>query len=390
MNGNKQNLNEKLIGNLKPRAAGAYLIWDKRQRGFAVQVQPTGRAAYKCIYSFAGRVRWYHIAECGAIATAEARKLAGRVMYAVAEGQDPQAERKAARSLGTFEEIHERYVNEYASKKNKSWKHTATKLVQPHLLPRWGKLHIANIGRADVEAIATSLADRPVMANQVIAAASAIFNWAIKRDIVKTNPCALVDKNDTRERERVLSDSELPLFWQAFEDCGLAGQALKMLLLTGQRPGEVLAMRSEHIVDGWWEMPGAPVGDWPGTKNGASHRVWLPKPAQQLLKEMFPDGPVFPVTNIDATMRAVCKQLGVTDKVTPHDLRRTHGTTVARLGFGRAAMNRVQNHKEGGIGDTYDRYNYEKENQTVMEAVAAQILRTVAGEREDVVVAFRK
>ena len=28
----------------------------------------------------------------------------------------------------------------------------------------------------------------------------------------------------------------------------------------------------------------------------------------------------------------------------------THGSTITALGFGRDAMNRVQNHKEGGIG----------------------------------------
>ena len=51
-----------------------------------------------------------------------------------------------------------------------------------------------------------------------------------------------------------------------------------MILLTGQRPGEVTHMRREHIEDGWWTLPGAPVPalGWPGTKNGETHRVWLP------------------------------------------------------------------------------------------------------------------
>ena len=87
----------------------------------------------------------------------------------------------------------------------------------------------------------------------------------------------------------MLSDSELPRFWSAFDDAGLVvGTALKMILLTGQRPGEVSHMRREHIVDGWWEMPGEPVPalGWPGTKNGESHRVWLPKAAQALLAEL--------------------------------------------------------------------------------------------------------
>jgi integrase len=63
------------------------------------------------------------------------------------------------------------------------------------------------------------------------------------------------------------------------------GTALKLILLTGQRPGEVSHLREEHIEDGWWTMPGEPVPalSWPGTKNGQTHRIWLPKPAQELL-----------------------------------------------------------------------------------------------------------
>jgi integrase len=72
-------------------------------------------------------------------------------------------------------------------------------------------------------------------------------------------------------------------------------------------------------------------------------------------------------------MRDVCKRLQML-RVTPHDLRRTHGTTVTALGFGRDAMNRVQNHKEGGIASVYDRHQYADENKRVMESVAARIL----------------
>ena len=39
-------------------------------------------------------------------------------------------------------------------------------------------------------------------------------------------------------------------------------------------------------------------------------------------------------------MRAICAHLGIDDKVTPHDLRRT------ALGFGRDAMNRIQTTKK--------------------------------------------
>ena len=154
---------------------------------------------------------------------------------------------------------------------------------------------------------------------------------------------------------------ELPQFWTAFDDAGLvASSALKMILLTGQRPGEVAHMRREHIVDGWWEMPGEPVPalGWPGTKNGESHRVWLPQAGaghpggagrrRDHRLRVRRASAAARSTELDGAMRDICKKLGV-ERATPHDLRRTHGSTITALGFGRDAMNRIQNHKEGGI-----------------------------------------
>jgi hypothetical protein len=57
----------------------------------------------------------------------------------------------------------------------------------------------------------------------------------------------------------------------------------------------------------------------------------------------------------------------------PHDLRRTHGTTITGLGFGREAMNRIQNHKECGIGSFYDRYAYADENKRIMQSVETKL-----------------
>ena len=121
--------------------------------------------------------------------------------------------------------------------------------------------------------------EAPIVANQTLAAASAIFTWAIRQEILTVNPCKLVDRNPTTDRERVLSDAEVSAA------VGRLDPALRLILLTGQRPGEVAAMQREHIVDGWWQMPGKPQGDWPGTKNGRDHRVWLSEPAQALVEQ---------------------------------------------------------------------------------------------------------
>jgi integrase len=372
-------MNALTVARLKP-ASVPYVVWDAKQRGLAIRVRPTGHAAWKAIYSRHGRTRWLHLGDATAIGLADARQLAAETMLAVARGGDPAADKKAQRSQGAFAELATRYLEEHAKRHNKSWPQ-ADRLVRKHLLPFWGKLQAAAITRSDVKSVLMRI-PHAVLANQVQAAASAIFNWAVKEELLTVNPARSIERNETQARERVLSDSEIPAFWKLFDSAGDAGTALKLVLLLGQRPGEVRAMRREHIVDGWWSMPGAPIPalDWPGTKNGQSHRVWLPASVQELIGTGT-SGPVFPgVDKLDRIMRRIIGDLPYTR---PHDLRRTFGTTVTGMGFGREAMDRIMNHKEASVGDVYDRADYGPQMKKVMEAVAARIVNLATGQPAD-------
>jgi integrase len=384
---NKQKINALTVARLKP-ADKPYVVWDTMQRGLAIRIRPTGARAWKAIYNRHGRTRWLHLGDATAIGLADARQLAAEAMLAVARGADPAADRKAQRSQGTFAELAARYVAEYAQKRNKSWKQ-ADRLVRMELLPYWGKLQAGSISRADVKALMARIT-KPVLANQTLAAASAIFSWAIREELLTANPCRSIERNETKSRERVLTDSEIPQFWALFDEAGVAGRALKVLLLSGQRPGEVASMRREHIADGWWTMPGAPVPalNWLGTKNGQGHRVWLPVPVQELIGDGA-SGPVFSGVDLDRTMRRIIGELPHT---TPHDLRRTFGTTVTGLGFGRENMDRIMNHKpKGSVTDVYDRADYSAEIKRVMEAVAGHIAGLASGRPiEGNVVAFNR
>ena len=208
--------------------------------------------------------------------------------------------------------------------------------------------------------------DAPIVANQTLAAASAIFSWAIKQEILTVNPCKLVDRNPTTDRERVLSDAEVALLWPKLDP------ALKLMLLTGLRPGEVAAMQREHIVEGWWQLPGKPQGDWPGTKNARDRRVWLSEPAQALIDQHLAEEGGQP----RALLRDLVADLKL-ERATPHDLRRTCLTWITRLGFGRDAMDRIANHKTSKVTDVYDRHGYSDEDKRVMVAVARHVLSLI-------------
>ena len=202
-------------------------------------------------------------------------------MLDVIEGKDPVAERKAERASGSFADLAGQYVELHAKKHNKSWKQ-AEHLVARHLLPRWGKLKAIAITRADVRAMMVRI-EAPIVANQTLAAASAIFSWAVRQEIVTINPCHGVDRNPTTDRERVLSDAEVKLLWPKLDP------ALKLILLTGQRPGEVAAMQPRISSTAGGRCRASLQGDWPGTKNGRDHRVALSEPAQALVERHLAD-----------------------------------------------------------------------------------------------------
>lgn len=369
------------------------LLYDTDLRGFCLSVEPSGSKAFKVIYGHEGKKRWFTIGRADALSVTRARNLARETIARVYQGGDPQSERSERKRAATFGTLVEQYL---ADKKVQAGKRTLGQSewrLSKYVLPVWGGLSAFEIRPAQVRSLHSQLTARvgPYAANNALADASAVFTWAIKNDKVPNNPCRGLEYNPPNPRGRVLSDAEVPAVWAAFNSYGpCSGSALKMILLTGQRPGEVRHMRWEHIIGRWWCMPGKPdeALDWPGTKNTHDHRVWLSEPAWALLLDIGPqkEGFVFHTASGKASydlpkvMRRITERLSLRSSLTPHDLRRTNGTTITRLGYGRDAMNRIQNHIEGGIADIYDRYGYEKENIAIMEAVAAEFMKILGAD----------
>ena len=136
----KRNLTDLFIKKLKP-SERVTKIYDLKQRGLVVQVQPSGSAAWKVYYSLHGRPRWYHIGRTDAVGLAYARKVAAQIMLRVALGDDPQVQRTAQRASGTFREVAEAYLSE---SQNKSvWQYE--RQLRAHALPLWGSMPAGSI-----------------------------------------------------------------------------------------------------------------------------------------------------------------------------------------------------------------------------------------------------
>jgi Arm domain-containing DNA-binding protein len=255
------------------REAHAYRVWDSFARGLVLVIQPSGARSYHIIYRHNGGRRDYFIGSAGAVSLKAARLITSEVTDAVAHGRDPWAERRAEQNAGTFAEAVDRYALYTKNKKgNKSWQQS-DRLMRRYLMPKWGAWKIDAIKRADVKSLIGKI-EAPILANQILKNAGALFGWALREEMIALNPCIGVEKNPSTTRERFLTDSEIPKFWAAFDNAGpVRSAALRTVLLCGQRPGEISSMRWEHIDGILWTLPGKPEPKtkWPGTKNGETH-----------------------------------------------------------------------------------------------------------------------
>lgn len=384
----RERLTNLSIGRLKPEAR-PYLCWDTEPRSFAVSVQPTGSMSYKVIYSWRGVARWYSIGLVANIPLADARKIAYGVLLQVANGIDPAAVRKAGKKGETFAELVDGY-RVYAAARNKSAAQTDKKYVVRFLLPEFGSKRAVDITRSDVRDLFKKITiTAPIVANSTLTECRTIFNWAIREEFggIKANPAFGIELNPRNDRERILSPKELPLFWKMFVNAiEPRGAALMLILLTGQRPGEVLHMHRDSIEGGWWTLERKPIPhlNWPGIGKSKTHRVWLGSPpVQEILSTLPATGLLFrsptgskPVDDLAAVMSKINLALNIAEPlVTPHDLRRTFGSTVTGMDYSTEQMDRLLNHSVGKkVTKIYDRNVYDEQNKKIWEVVTPRIV----------------
>lgn len=355
--------------------------------GFGIRVYPSGRKAFFVRYRRGG-LRRFNLGNFPAVSLREARAKAESILGHVAEGDDPQADRQEVLGALTFGELAASFLEKHSKHRKRSWKEDE-RILNRELLPAWGKLSAVAVRRRDVAWLLDKIASRPapIMANRVRALASRIFRFAVEREIVEFNPVTgTAAPGEERKRARVLSEEEIRTLWIAWEQEGsVTSAAFRMLLLTGQRLGEVLTMRWADVSGVWWTLP-------PGaTKNKRGHRVYLSGQAMALLEELARAGRgrewVFPsprtkknVTSLNVATRRFRTASGVADW-SVHDLRRTVATHMGRkpLSIPRQVIGFVLGHVDGGVTAIYDRAEREPEIETALRAWGSRLEDLVRG-----------
>ena len=163
-------------------------------------------------------------------------------------------------------------------------------MIKGGLAERWKDRPVSEITRRDViavvdEARATAIPGRSprtrgssgARERELINCFSGMFKWLLKRDLVTSLPTMGLERPPSGERDRVLTAGELRRLWAACDD-GPFGRVVKLLMLTGQRTGEVAGMRWSELGEDTWIIPGL------RTKNKREHVVPLAPAVKELIK----------------------------------------------------------------------------------------------------------
>jgi hypothetical protein len=272
-----QKLTDKTMKGLKPPKSGQIDIWDEVLPSFGVRIGTTGRKSFFVGTRIRGKYQRITLKPAYPdLDLATARTKARRIIADAQGGIGPEVRQKRDEK-GTFGAVAADFMRDYAHA------HRTKDEMQRYIkgdLADWHDQQIAEITRADIkELIRKKARTSPIAANRLLALISRIFSWALKEELIDSSPAMKIDRPGKEiERERALNVDEIKTVWRAADQLGYPwGPLFKMLLLTGQRRGEVASMRWREITADGWRLSGDKA------KSGKGHLVPLSILAREIL-----------------------------------------------------------------------------------------------------------
>jgi integrase len=383
-------LTTKLIaGAPLPKGKSDVIYFDDDMPGFGLRLRGSGVRTFVFQYRMGRATRRLTLGSATAATLAMARKRAVELQAKVRLGGDPAMDKATAKAAAqdTFGAL----VDKYMKERHAEWRPKTEVNVRYHLNVMAAPLRampITAISQRNVADLLDKIADETglVSANRVRTSMAAFFAWCIKKgiELPKGNIVANTGKRPEKSRERVLSGDELKAIWQACSD-DRNGAVVKLLILTGQRAGEIGNLR-------WDEVRGDQIILPPErTKNQRLHTVPLSDTGKAVLGSLPRAGEfVFGRAGYQnwGKHKTFLRQTIGVKNWTFHDFRRTVATGMADLGIQphiiEAVLNHVSGHK-GGVAGIYNRATYDKEKREALNLWAEHVMATVEGGTSTVV-----
>jgi integrase len=186
-----------------------------------------------------------------------------------------------------------------------------------------------------VAAVKMQLADTPNMCNRILSFLRIVFGYALEWQEVDSNPCIGISRHAESRRDRYITDREFGALLNAASP--YIRSILEMCYLTGQRIGDVIAIRLADISDEGvaftQEKTGAKliVAMTPDLKTVIDQAKALPRKIRTLTLFCSRTGKPVSYTTVKMAFQVLREKTGITD-VTIHDIRAKSLTDADREG----------------------------------------------------------
>jgi integrase len=366
-------------------------ISDALASGLVLRVTDKGAKSFSVYYRRNGKNTRLTLGPWPGLGIEEARVKAREVREWARKGIDPklalrdvEAKERTEieeqnRAMMTFVDLATAYINRETPKLAQGEKYAGS--IRQWLLPAWRHMPVEELRRRHLTAVTDQVLDKekPAMACRVHEIAKRIFTWGLDRGDVEFNPFAGMRPPVTKKpRDRVLKRGEIADLWVSWDGAGYPFGALqKLLLLTGQRRGEVAEMCWSEVdfETATWTIPAA---------RSKSNREML-VPLSDLAVELLESSPRFegcdfvftsrgkrPVSGFSKARVIAERESGVSGWRL-HDLRRTCRTGLARLGVAEIVAERCLNHAPKGLSAVYNVHEYQDEKREAFQKWADEV-----------------
>lgn len=419
-------LQESQLRKLQPRAS-RYDVSD--HDGLWVRVYPSGVISFHYRYRLHGKPERVTLGQYPTISLKRARTLSAHARTLVADGISPATQKQSkrqdaikSRQAESIQDLADEWMTRYVERERKRPEH-ARQIIKANVLTSLGKMKCKDLTRRDAIQMLDKIVDRGArsMANRTLSLMKQMLQYGVERGILSVNVCADIKKKSVggveKGRDRNLSFKEIKAFWlnvEKFPTHKSVPIALKILLITAQRRGEIATAEWSHLDledKKVWTIPAA------NSKNSKEHYVPLSPTAVELFKRLkalsgtsrfvMPSPQAIEVSNAASeienrrvgkvspealdkhfTERAITKaverhasEIGIAHW-TPHDLRRTASTQLAKLGVMPHVKEKILNHALPPMMAVYDHHDYMDERREALHQLAVKVLGIVETDDE--------